>query len=423
MDRKSFLRVGAIGGFGSLTLPQLIEANSKVLNTNKSVIVIWMNGGPSHHETFDPKPDAPQPFKGHFEAINTNVDGIQLPDKFINCAKCMDKFSLIRGLHHTNNNHSSAYEIMYSGYKAPMPNQQTNFYPSIGSVIAEHTPKSVDIPPYVVVPANNSGTRPGYLPGEYGPYETKKRPGSTKPYSDNSFALDGSLTINRVDNRSDLLKAFDTMRFVGDAEKYVESVNEFNTKAHGILTSGNAAAAFDIEREPEHIKQLYGEGFGRDLLLARRLVQSGVKMVTVNTPFGWDTHQDSNVTNGDRNLPQFDIAFSALIRDLHDKGLIEDVMVVAWGEFGRTPAINATAGRDHWSRAMAAAIAGGKVKGGKIAGRSDSKGAEPEVGITPPDVLATVYDHMGIDVKQSYNDHSGRPHPVLNQGKILDQLF
>ena len=425
ISRRTSLKLGLLGGFGCLNLSQLLElqAKSGSLNNNKSVIVVWMGGGPSHHETFDPKPEAPQPYKGHFEAISTVADGIQLPEQFIDCAKCMDKWSIVRGLHHTNNNHSSAHEIMHSGYKAPVNNQQTNFYPSIGSVIAEKSSKLLQVPPYVVIPSHNNGTRPGYLGQEFGPYQTKQRPSSSSTYKDSSFMLNDGLSINRINNRGDLLKIFDKTRFNIDKSGSMSSINEFNNKANGLLTSGKAANAFDIEKEPQSIKDLYGDGFGRDLLLARRLVEGGVKMVTVRTPFGWDTHTNSKVSNGEKNLPQFDKAFAALITDLHLKGMMEDVMVVAWGEFGRTPKINSNAGRDHWSSAMAAAIAGGKVKGGRVVGKSDKTGSVPEVGTTPPDVLATLYDHMGINVKNNYYDHSGRPHPILNSGKILEDLF
>tara|TARA_R100000808_G_scaffold24873_1_gene58958 strand:- start:5183 stop:6469 length:1287 start_codon:yes stop_codon:yes gene_type:complete len=424
-SRRSFIKVGAIGGLTSLSLPQLIElqAKAKTLNNKKAVIIVWMNGGPSHHETFDPKPDAPQPYKGHFKAISTNVNGIQLPEHLVNCADCMDKWSIIRGLHHTNNNHSSAHEIMNSGYKAVEPNQQQNFYPSIGATIAEHAKSNTQVPPYVVIPNHTRGTYPGYLGHEFGPYQTKQRPSSTEDYKDTNFTLDDSLTINRVDNRGDLLKSFDKFRKVLDKSGMVKSIDEFNLKAQGLLTSGKAANAFNIEKESTFTKDLYGPGFGRDLLLARRLVENGVKMVTVKTPFGWDTHQNSDKSMGNNNLPQFDKAFSALIIDLHARGLIDDVMVVAWGEFGRTPKINANAGRDHWSRSMAAAIAGGKIKGGRLAGESDKTGSEPVVGITPPDVLATLYEHMGVNIKHHYYDHSGRPHPILNQGRILTELF
>lgn len=422
ISRRSFLQVGAISGIGAVSLPQLLAASKSTLNKNKSVIVVWMGGGPSHHETFDPKPDAPQPFKGHFEAINTIIDGIQLPDKLVDCAKCMDKWSIIRGLNHTNNNHSSAHEIMHSGYQAPVANQQQNFYPSVGSTIAEHAKRGAEVPPYVVIPSHNNGTRAGYLGQEFGPYETKKRPSSDLEYKDTNFVLDDSLTVNRIDNRDDLLKLFDTFRLETDKSGMMKSINEFNAKAQGILTSGKAANAFSIDKEPQHIKDLYGDGFGRDLLLARRLVQGGVRMVTVKTPFGWDTHSTSNKSMGEKNLPQFDKAFSALINDLYMKDMMNDVMVVAWGEFGRTPKVNANGGRDHWSRAMAAAIAGGKVKGGRIAGESDKTGSEPVVGISPPDVLATVYDHLGINTKRHYYDHSGRPHPILNSGRILSEL-
>lgn len=423
MNRKSFLRIGALSGIGSLSISDLLSVNKNLLNNKKGVIIVWMGGGPSHHETFDPKADAPQPYRGHFNSISTSVDGIQLPEHLIKCAECMDKWSIIRGLHHTNNNHSSAHEIMHSGYKAAQPNQQQNFYPSIGSTISEHSKGTNQVPPYVVIPNHNNGTRSGYLPQEFGPYETKNRPSSSATYKDTNFTLNDSLTIRKVDNRSNLLSAFDNFRSIVDKSGSAQSIDEFNLKAQDLLTSGKAAKAFDIDSESTFTKALYGDGFGRDLLLARRLVEYGVKIVTVKTPFGWDTHQKSDVSMGQKNLPQFDKAFAGLINDLHSRGMMEDIMVVAWGEFGRTPKINANGGRDHWSRSMAAAIAGGKVKGGRVAGQSDKTGSEPSIGITPPDVLATIYDHMGINIKRQYLDHGGRPHPILNQGKIIKSLI
>jgi uncharacterized protein (DUF1501 family) len=426
MNKRDFLRIGGIAGIGNLSLPHLFAQQKKRgVKNNKSVIIIWMNGGPSHHETFDPKPNASSEYKGHFNAISTNVPGIQISDHLNKSAAVMDKWSIIRGLYHGSNNHSAAHEFMYSGYKPAQPNQQENFYPSIGSVAAEHAKKlGLKVPPYVVVPNNNRGTRSAYLGQQYMPYETRQRASNNPLYKDKNFTLNDDLTIGRLDNRNNLLKSLDKMKAEIDRSKSIEAMNEFNKKAYDVLSSGRASRAFDINNESQFIKDMYGPGFGRDLLLARRLVQAGVKLVTVNTPFGWDTHQNSDKANGARNLPQFDIGFSALINDLYGQGMMEDVMVIAWGEFGRTPKINANGGRDHWSNVMSAAIAGGTVKGGRIAGASDKTGSVPEgVGIKPADVLATAYNHLGINIKHHYYDHSGRPIPILSEGEIIQDLI
>ena len=194
-----------------------------------------------------------------------------------------------------------------------------------------------------------------------------------------------------------------------------------------MLSAGKAAKAFDIESEPEHIKQLYGfDGnfkFGRDALLARRLVESGVRLVSITTPFGWDTHSNSGKSMSERNLPELDLAWSSLITDLDQRGMLKDTMVIAWGEFGRTPKVNVSSGRDHWANCMTCAIAGGDTKGGCFVGESDKTGSYPIKGYTPADVLQTAYSHLGINSEYSYVDHSGRPIPILNQGKVIEDLL
>ena len=426
MNRQHFLKVGALAGLGSLSLPELLAAQEVgSIKNNKSVIIIWMNGGPSHHETFDPKPEASSEYKGHFDAISTKVPGVQISDHLNKSVALMDQWSIVRGLYHGSNNHSAAHEFMYSGYKPAQPNQQENFYPSIGSVAAERSRAlGLKVPPYVVIPTHNRGTRAAYLGQQYMPYQTRRRASNNPLYKDDNFTLNDSLTVRRLDNRNDLLKSMDTMKAEIDRSKSIEAMNEFNLKAYDVLSSGQASKAFDINDESQFIKDMYGPGFGRDLLLARRLVKAGVKLVTVNTPFGWDTHQNSDKTNGAKNLPQFDIGFSALINDLYAQGMMEDVMVIAWGEFGRTPKINSNGGRDHWSNVMSAAIAGGPVQGGRVAGSSDKTGSLPEgAGIRPADVLATAYEHLGINTKHHYYDHSGRPIPILGEGVVIKELL
>lgn len=431
-SRRNALKMGAIAGFGSLSLPALLELEASTkksnLKSNKSVIIIWMQGGPSHHETFDPKPEAMDTYRGHFNAIPTNVDGIQISDYLNKSAKVMDKWSIVRGLHHGNNSHASSYTNMYTGYKPATPGQNTNNYPSIGAIVSEHAKKEKpQVPPYVTIPTQNAGTHAVYLGQDNDPYQTKNRPSTNFKYKDTNFTLDDSLTINRLDNRNSLLSSFDRMTSTLDKSGTMTAVDEFTARAYDMLAAGQAAKAFDIDKEPDSIKKLYEfDGtfsFARDALLARRLVESGVRLVSITTPFGWDTHSKSGQTLSERNLPELDLAWSALITDLSQRGMLEDTMVIAWGEFGRTPKVNATAGRDHWGNCMTCAIAGGTVKGGRVAGESDKTGSYPITGYTPADVLQTAYDHLGINSEYSYVDHSGRPIPILNQGKIIKDLL
>ena len=430
--RRNALKMGAIAGFGSLSLPALLELEASTkksnLKSNKSVIIIWMQGGPSHHETFDPKPYAVEAYRGHFDAIPTNVDGIQISDHLNKSAKIMDKWNIVRGLHHNNNSHASAYNIMYTGYKAATPGQTRNSYPSIGSVVSEHAKReNPQVPPYVTIPTHNPGTRPVYLGQDNDPYQTRSRPSSSTAYKDTNFTLTDSLTINRLDNRNSLLDGFDRMNASLDKSGTMNAIDEFTGRAYDMLSAGKAAKAFDIESEPDHIKQLYGfDGnfkFGRDALLARRLVESGVRLVSITTPFGWDTHSNSGKSMSERNLPELDLAWSSLITDLDQRGMLKDTMVIAWGEFGRTPKVNGNSGRDHWANCMTCAIAGGDTKGGCFVGESDKTGSYPIKGYTPADVLQTAYSHLGINSEYSYVDHSGRPIPILNQGKVIEDLL
>ena len=426
-----------------LSLPQVLKAESTAdpakTSKEKSVIILWQRGGPSQHETWDPKPDAPQDYRGAFGAMSTKVPGIQICDLLPKCAKVMDKFSIIRSLYHTDAGHSAGDQVMFTGYPPNKGNPNENFYPSCGSIVAEQQGHlNPDLPPYVMIPKRLPGVDPAYLGKKYAPFETQVDPAVEGPFNLPNFSLGDSLSLNRLDSRKGLLKSFDDIRREVDVSGSMEAADGFNQQAFDILTSPKARDAFDLDAEPRKLRERYGfmpaykaptpdrcgvPAWSQRMLLARRLVEAGVRLVTVDLRW-WDTHVKGYETMRDGFLPRWDQAYSALLQDLEDRGLSDNVMVVAWGEFGRTPKVNSTGGRDHYPNVFSASVSGGGIQGGRVIGESDSKGAEPkERPVQPQEVLATMYRHLGIDYNKHYLDHGGRPVPVLPFGAPIDELF
>ena len=442
IDRRGFVKAGALGMAG-LSLPQVLKAESAAdpakTSKEKSVIILWQRGGPSQHETWDPKPDAPQDYRGAFGATSTNVPGIQICDLLPKCAKVMDKFSIIRSLFHTDAGHSAGDQIMFTGYPPSKGSPNENFYPSCGSIVAEQQGHlNPDLPPYVIIPKRLPGVDPAYLGKKYAPFETQADPAVEGPFNLPNFSLGDSLSLNRLDSRKGLLKSFDDIRREIDVSGSMEAADGFNQQAFDILTSPKARDAFDLDAEPRKLRERYGfmpaykaptpdrcgvPAWSQRMLLARRLVEAGVRLVTVDLRW-WDTHVKGYETMRDGFLPRWDQAYSALLQDLEDRGLSDNVMVVAWGEFGRTPKVNSTGGRDHYPNVFSASVSGGGIQGGRVIGESDSKGAEPkERPVQPQEVLATMYRHLGIDYNKHYLDHGGRPVPVLPFGAPIAELF
>jgi len=442
IDRRGFVKAGVLGMAG-LSLTDLLKvealADPSKASRNKSVIILWQRGGPSQHETWDPKPDAPQEYRGAFGAMSTKVPGIQICDLLPKCAKVMDKFSIIRSLHHTDAGHSAGDQIMFTGYPPNKGNPNENVYPSCGSIVAEQQGHlDPELPPYVMIPQRLPGVDPAYLGKKYAPFETRADPAQSGPFELPNFSLGDSLSLNRLGSRKDLLKSFDDVRREVDASGVMEAADGFTQQAFDVLTSPRARDAFNLDAEPRKLRERYGfmpaykaptpdrcgaPAWSQRMLLARRLVEAGVRLVTVDLRW-WDTHVKGYESMRDGFLPRWDQAYSALLEDLEQRGLNDDVMVVAWGEFGRTPKVNSTGGRDHYPNVFSASISGGGIQGGRVVGESDSKGAEPkERPVRPQDVLATMYRHLGIDVAKQYLDHGGRPHPVLPFGEPIDELF
>lgn len=445
MDRRGFVRSGALSLAG-LTLPKLLQmeatANPAKVSRDKSVIILWMRGGPSQHETWDPKPFAPAEYRGAFSAMPTKVPGIQICDLLPMCAKVMDKFSVIRSLHHTDAGHSTGDQILFTGYPSGPPSEAEgagNIRPSCGSIVARQLQHlNTQLPAYVAIPRIVPGTGPAYLGKAYSPFETQADPAIDGPFNVPNFKLADGIDLHRMAERRSLMGSFDNIRRDIDASKQMETFDRFHERAFDILTSSKARSAFDLDAEPRAVRERYGfmpryeaptpdrcgvPAWSQRILLARRLVEAGVRLVTVDVRW-WDTHVKGYESMRDGFLPRWDKAYSALIEDLHQRGMLDSTMVIAWGEFGRTPKVNSTGGRDHYPNVFSAAMAGGGIKGGRAIGSSDALGAEPsDRPVKPQEVLATMYRHLGIDTSAQYADHAGRPHPVLPFGAPITELF
>lgn len=446
-DRRSFLKAGFLG-FAGLTLSQLLRLQASIpdaakVSRQKSVIILWMRGGPSQHETWDPKPEAPVEYRGAFGAMSTSVPGIQICDLLPLSAKIMHKWSIIRSLYHTDAGHSSADQVCFTGYPSSDPNPPAegpgNTMPSCGSIVAKQLQaQDRTLPAYVAIPRVVPGMGAAYLGQACAPFETIADPINDAPFKVPNFQLPSGVSLQRLDGRKELLSAFDKLRRETDQSGVMHAMDDFQQQAWDIVSSEKAREAFNLDAEPRALRESYGfmpefkaptpdrcgvPAWSQRLLLARRLVEAGVRLVTVDVRW-WDTHVQGFDTMRNGFLPRWDRAFSALIEDLDQRGMLDTTMVLAWGEFGRTPQVNHNAGRDHWPNVFSAAMAGGGIQGGRVVGSSDSKGGEPaENPKTPQDVLATLYRHLGVDITAQYSDFAGRPHPVLPYGRPIAELF
>jgi hypothetical protein len=439
-DRRSFLKAGILGAAG-LSLAELLrhEARAGQPSVRKpSVIILWMRGGPSHIDMWDPKPDAPAEYRGEFGVVKTTVPGVLLGDLLPLSARATHRWSIVRSLYHNDAGHSSGDQICFTGYPTG-PNPDENVHPSCGSIVSRQlghlTP---GLPAYVMIPRMVPGTGPAYLGVAHKPFETGADPANPGPFRVPNFTLPQGLTVERLGERRQLLGSFDQVRRDLDASGQMGALDHFTQKAWDVLTSPAARDAFDLDCEPLAVRERYGfmpafdpkaanrcgaPAWSQRILLARRLVEAGVRLVTVDLRW-WDTHVKGFESLRLGFLPRFDRAFTALLEDLETRGLLSSTLVIAWGEFGRTPRVNNDAGRDHYPNVFSAALAGGPVQGGRVIGASDEKGAFPKANPkTPHDVLATLYQHLGIDTEAQYLNNAGRPITVLPEGKPIDELF
>jgi hypothetical protein len=438
LSRRGFIKAGMLGAAG-LSLADLLrhEARADQPARPNSVIILWMRGGPSHIDMWDPKPDAPAEYRGEFGVIRSRVPGIDLSDMLPQTARMMDKWSILRSLHHHDAGHSSGDQICFTGYN-PGPNPDENIYPSCGAIVSRQLGHlSPQVPSYVMIPRQVPGTNSAYLGVAHKPFETGVDPAAPGPFRVPNFSPPAGVTLNQIGERRALLRDFDAIRRDVDQSGQMAALDRFNQQAWDMLTSKAAQDAFDLDKEPRAVRERYGfqpafdpgaanrcgaPAWSQRILLARRLVEAGVRLVTVDLRW-WDTHVLGFESLRLGFLPRWDQAYSALIEDLDQRGLLPTTMVIAWGEFGRTPRVNNDAGRDHYPNVFSAALAGGPIRGGRAIGESDSRGAFPRSNPkTPQDVLATMYQFLGVDPTVQYTDGTGRPHPVLPSGRVIEEL-
>ncbi len=409
VSRRDFLRVGALT-VGGLTLADLLrlQAHGKDtaggLKSGKSVIMIYLPGGPTHLDTYDMKPEAAAEFRGDFRPIQSNVAGIGICELMPQQAKIMDKLAILRGIRF--NEEHSAHTLM-TGF----PDRVKR--PAFGSIVSHLGKRQEGLPPYVSMMNRPMDEDPEYVGTPHRPFVP------TGPGLEN-LSLVAGVNSDRLTNRKELLHSLDTIRREVDYGGALAGVDAFTTRALDMVTSTKAREAFDIEKEPQPVRERYGPE-NLDFLKARRLVEAGVSVVTLATG-GWDTHGD-NFNQMRRQLPRLDQGIHALVTDLYERGMDKDVAVVMWGEFGRTPRINGGAGRDHWPAAGFALMAGGGFKLGQVIGETDSH-AERAKGkaYTPSNVLATLYRHLGIDPATKITDNNGRPMYLLEDRDLVREL-
>jgi hypothetical protein len=425
MKRRDFLRVGAIGA-GALSLSSFLRLSAageiQASAGAKSAIFINLPGGPSHMDTFDLKPNSAKEFRGEFNPIKTNVSGVEFCEHLPKLASCADKFAILRGVSHTLGAHRLGQEYVNSGSK-PIASLE---YPGYGCVVSKELETPADLPPFVAIP--KADQRPGFLGVKYASFDTGSAPRAGQPFNVRGISLGNGLTVDDVEKRSSLLKDLDTaFRGFESQNQLLDGLDRFSQQAYSIITSKRARDAFDISQESPAFAQPFGETpFGTSCLLAARLIESGVRFVTV-TLGGWDTHQNNFTKLRDQNLPTLDGGLSALLNGLAQKGLLESTAIFVTGEFGRTPKINSRAaegGRDHYPRCMFMLQAGGGVRGGQVIGESDENASAPKNDvISPADVAASFYHNLGIDPKKEYQTSIGRPITIVRDGNVIKQLF
>ena len=445
LSRRSFLQL-CVAGMASVGLPGVLRAQEVsaargiTSGGDTSVILVWMDGGPGHMDMYDMKPEAPPEYRGIWSPIKTNVPGVEISEMFPLQAKVADKFSIIRSLHHDNGDHFAAAHAMLTSRFGASGASTAGRFPGIGAIATAVTgPRTEGLPPYVAVPYGMSvGLRPGYFGGNYNgskhnPLATKGDPNRAN-FTIKNLSLPGGMTIDRLNNRRQLNSGFDRLRRDVDQSGVLDAVDRTHQRAYDMVTSEAARQAFDISAEPDEIRNRYGRHtWGQSMLLARRLAEAGVTFTTVHLG-GWDHHW--NLKSGMENyLPKVDSGLAALFQDLHDRDLMQRVLVVVCGEFSRTPRMNdggnggppgsmGTPGRDHWGNSMFTVVAGGGLKMGQVVGSTDRLGEAPLTRpLTPGDLHATIYRVLGVDPSTSFLNHAGRPVPAIDQGEPIAELI
>jgi hypothetical protein len=442
MTRRCALKVGALGlaGFG---LPDLLRARAdSASRKDTAVILIWLDGGPSQLETYDPKPDAPAEYRGPYGVINTKVPGIRISETLPHHARHADKMAFIRSVHHDNGDHFAGGHWMLTGKFGSTAASMPQKFPSIGAYTARvRGSNKPGLPAFVGLPAAQSiYLFPGYqgaayLGPAYNPFDVDREQkylaanGTMRIRSPKWLTTFSGERAERTRGQRGLLDSFDTVRRDLDNSGTMHALDRYQQQGLEMILGGRARTAFDLDKEDPKVADRYGQGpWGRYTLMARRLVEAGVTFVTVDMPH-WDDHSRIKEGHGYK-LPHLDQAVGGLMDDLTERGLLDRVLVVVMGEFGRTPKLNTgqpgipIPGRDHWGNAISVMMAGGGLKGGVVIGATNAKAEHPvQRPLTPADVHATIYHVLGIDPNLMFKDHTGRPIPILDEGKAIEELI
>jgi hypothetical protein len=427
VSRRSFLKVGTLAALG-LSLPELLrqrEAAAAAGRKPANMIFLWLDGGPSHLETFDLKPEAPAETRGEFKPIETNVSGIQICELLPRTAQVMDLFTIVRSITHRDSNHGAGNHLMTTGLSTPVPvgcGNSVSYHPAMGAFAAKERQAPHGLPGYVTLGRAMRSGGPNFLGAAYSPLVVPGDPNSDA-FEVKDVTLPKGVDDARLDARRGLLSQLDRLQRLAESPgDPVKGLDHYAEKAYSLVTSPQAKAAFEIKKEDPKLREAYGRNnIGQQFLLSRRLVEAGVPWVSVHWG-GWDHH--FNIFNDmKRQLPIMDAAFSTLLRDLKDRGLLDSTLVVLLGEFGRTPKINEGPGRDHWGPGMSVAVAGAGVPGGTVLGSTTADGGyADERPLTPQDLACTIFEKMAIDYRKEYHNELGRPTPMVRGGAPIPEL-
>lgn len=435
LSRRDALRIGVASGLGaSVSLPGLLQSEAHAgknlrKSNDVSLIILFLQGGLSTIDTLDLKPEAPAEFRGEFSPIKSNVAGMDLCEHLPRVAKSANHFSLIRSFTHPNSSHGHADHWMLTGY-APRPGfnpnlKPNNQRPSHGSVIAWKKGPRGTVPPYVCLPKMHPSCGAADLGSSHAPFVVSADP-NAPGFSVPDLAPPMEIDAKRLGNRKALLGVVDKYQKSAElkANASANALSTFQQKAFALMTSAETKSAFDIRREPEKLRDEYGRhSLGQSCLMARRLVQAGVRCVTIDHT-NWDTHYNNFSVLKTDLLPQLDAGLSTLFRDLSQRGMLGNTLVLVMGEFGRTPKVNKQAGRDHWGPSNTILLGGGGIQPGRVIGATNSRGEKPDANpLGPADLAATMHHCLGIDPEEEYHTPEGRPLKIIDGGKVIRALL
>lgn len=432
--RRDFIQLG-VGGVLGLGMGDLVRlradaarAVGKASPDDVNCILVWLDGGPTHYETFDPKPDAPSGVRGEFKPIPTTVPGVSFCETMPKLAKTLNRMAIIRSICHKDPNHGGGNHYMMTGAPTPVPvncGSSVSFHPSFGSTVSHLRGIRDGLPAYATLPRKSRSAGPHFLGGQHAPFVIDGDP-NRKGYRVRDVVLPRSISEGRADTRLKLRRSLDRMLRIADAAAADPAVefDSFYQQGIDLISSPKAQAAFDVEQEPAAVRDRYGRNdFGQRLLLARRLAGVGVSFVTVYNG-GWDHHTNIFKEPFRKKVDLVDTGMAALINDLHERGQLDSTLVLLLGEFGRTPKINKDVGRDHWPHAMSVLVAGAGVPPGQVIGSTDVKGYYASDRIySPEDFACSLYTKMGIDPHKILYTNTGRPLPIVNGGAPIKELF